>query len=333
MNSSVPPPSTSSSLKVKGRMMLHEDFTERFGSLCSSLGFDDAKILQPDSFINHHRADSQGSPVPSPADAVVLLSCRVAYNPNWGGHCGLPQRRVRYTGDRPDHCPAAFIAPFLQQYRFAQEHIHLTRTCQGDHLITMPAILAEPNGEKQGSRLHIELDKVAAPDQDGGFTPLVTAGEMVSYPLAHEFQRTLDTLNFAWRPAGSIPIGPYLGSEMFSFTDIEQSADPDSPFWPTLLPHLRRIVTHRTPHLHAAEIHLSQQFSRAVTACLAASRRAGSGNMLCLAGLDIDMSSLHGHEEHYFVPWRAYLKTSNDNQEMKCALEQDDLYVRLMQQN
>jgi hypothetical protein len=61
---------------------------------------------------------------------------------------------------------------------------------------------------------------------------------------------------FEKKTARSIPIGRYLSSDLFSFADIEQSVAQDSPFRPTLLPHLRRIVTHRTPNLRAAEIHL-----------------------------------------------------------------------------
>lgn len=55
--------------------------------------------------------------------------------------------------------------------------------------------------------------------------------------------------------------------------------------------------------------------------------------MLCLAGLDIDMAAFLGHEEHYFVPWKAYLERIGEEREEEYALEQDDLFVRLMQQD
>lgn len=117
---------------------------------------------------------------------------------------------------------------------------------------------------------------------------------------------------------------------MFSFAEILQAVDLSSPFRPTLLPHLRQIVTHRTPNIRAAEIHLHQELSRTV-ATFTADRRAVLGSMLCLAGLDIDMSAFRRHEEHYFVPWKACLETIGEDFVGKITLEQDELFARLVQ--
>jgi hypothetical protein len=334
MNRPAPALSNPSSLRVKGRMMLHEKFTERLQNFCTSLGFNQVNVCNSELKANTPGDGRRCLPTVATGDAVILLSCRVAYNPDWGGHCGLPQLRIRETnGDWAEHCPAAFIAPFLRQYRFAQEHIYLSEPEPGNHLITLPIDLLQKGDEKPGCRLRIDLGKVAEPDRDGALVPVMISGSMTSYPLAQSLRQTLDCVNFAWRPTRSIPIGSSLGSDLFSFIDIEQSAAPDSPFWPTLLPHLGTIVTDRTPHLRAAEIHLSQQFKRTVATCLAEDLRPGFGNILCLAGLDIDMTVFRGHHEHYFVPWKAYLDTTNDDQGVTGSLDQDDLFVRLMQQN
>ncbi len=186
MNTSAPAPapSTSSPLRVKGRLMLQEEFTERLQTFCTWLGFSKVKIWHSDTVAEHTRSGPIFTPTPSAGDAVILLSCRIDYNPDWG-HCGLPHLRVRENnGDRSKHCPPAFIAPFLRQYRFAQEQIFLTETEQGNHLITLPECHLKKDGEECGSRLLIDLSKVAEPDGDGAFVPVMVSGMMSSYVIA-----------------------------------------------------------------------------------------------------------------------------------------------------
>jgi hypothetical protein len=332
MHNSLPSPvqSNGSSLKVKGRLIPYEEFSVRLKNFYVSLGFGKVKIRHVGSGSELDGIAADILQKRSGGDAVIVLSCRVSYNPNWGGYCGLPQLLVQEkNGARAGQCPAAFIAPFLQQYRFAKEHIYLTATGQGNHLITLPESLLKKDAEKPGSRLIVKLDKVAEPDKDGAMIPVMVSGSMLSYALSNTLRQTLDALNFAWKPGRSIPIGEHLGSDLFSFADAPSAADRNSPFGPTLLPHLCRIVTHRTPSLRAAEIHLHQEFSRTV-ATFNADRRAGFGNMMCLAGLDIDMSAFRRHEEHYFVPWKACLDTMDEHCWEKQTLEQDELFARLV---
>lgn len=320
-----------SSLKIKGRLIPYEEFSARLKNFYVSLGFGKVKIRhvgsggEPDGIAADILQKSSG------VDAVIVLSCRVAYNPDWGGYCGLPQLLVREkNGDGAGQCPAAFISPFLQQYRFAKEHIYLTATGQGNHLITLPESLLQKDEDKPGSTLIVKLDKIAEPDKDGAIVPVMVSGSMFSYALSDNLRRNLDALNFDWKPGRSIPIGEHLGSELFSFADAPAAVDRNSPFGPTLLPYLHRIVTHRTPNLRAAEIHLRQEFSRTI-ATFTADRRAGFGNMLCLAGLDIDMSAFKRREEHYFVPWKAWLDTMGEGCGEEHTLEQDELFARLVQ--
>lgn len=320
------------SLKVKGRLMPYEEFSGRLKNFCHSLGFGKVKIRHLGSCSKPDGVTADILQKNSGGDAVIILSCRVSYNPNWGGFGGLPQLLVRdKNGDGVEQCPAAFIAPFLQQYRFAKEHIYLTATEQGQYLITVPESLLKPDEAKHGAKLIIDLDKVAEPDHDGTVVPVMISGSMFSFALSNKLRRTLEAQSYDWKTGRSIPIDQYLGSELFSFVDFEQSVDRTSPFWPTLLPHLRRIVTHRTPNLWAAETHLRQEFSRAIDTFIA-EHRASFGNMLCLAGLDIDMSPFIGHDEHFFVPWKAYLERIGEDLG-DVAFEQDDLFVQLMQQD
>lgn len=320
------------SLRIKGRMMPYDEFSVRLKNFCGSLGFNGVEIRHFDSFDDVDGLTATTFAKDSTRDAVVVLTCRVSYNPNWGSYCGMPQLLVREKyEDAVVHCPASFITPFLQQYRFAQEHIYLTETEQGQYLITIPESILKKDGENQAGRLIIDLDRVAERDPEGHFAPVLVNGSMFSFTLSHVLYKSLAALGYAWRKGRSVPIDRYLGSDLFSFVDAERAVDSRSPFRPTLLPHLRRIVTHRTPNLKAAEIHLGHEFARAVSTFMAA--HPPGSKVLCLAGLDIDMAVFAGHEEHYFVPWKACLERTSGDSEEEYALEQDDLYVRLMQQD
>jgi len=129
------------SLKVKGRLMPYEEFSARLKNFCASQGFREVKIRHLGSCSKPEGVAADILRKGSGGDAVIILSCRVSYNPTWGGYSGLPQLLVRdKNGDGAEQCPAAFIAPFLQQYRFAKEHIYLTAAEQGRHLISVPEV-------------------------------------------------------------------------------------------------------------------------------------------------------------------------------------------------
>ncbi len=318
-----------SSLKIKGRIMLHEEFSSRFQNMCTTLGFGNVKTPE---FGNFDILDSLSDTVQndSEIDAVIVLSCKVHYNPNWGGFCGHPQLLTRMKTGKDELCPSTFLAPFLQLYYFAQQQIYLSKTREGKHLITLPKAFLEKDEEGRGSKLIIFLDKVAEPDENGALVPVSTSGSRCSYNISMNLRQALDAQDYDWKAGGSRPIGRHLGADMFSFTRVEQIIDQHDPFHSTLSPFLHHLVTHRTPHLRAAEIHLRNEFSRAV-ALLTAERQAMLPNFLCLVGLDIDMAPFAGHGEKYFVPWKAYLERVDGNIYQKCSLDQDELFVRLIQ--
>ncbi len=309
--------------------MLHEEFSSRLQIMCNTLGFENVQIP---AFGNFGTLDSISDSVQncSEQDAVIVLSCKVYYNPNWGGFNGHPHLINNMKAANDEVCPAGFLAPFLQLYKFAQEQIYLTETRQGQYLISLPQKFLKSDEEKQGIKLLIALDKVAEPNENGAIVPVSISGSRFSYTLSEKLRQALDAQNYAWNPGRSIPIDRHLTADMFSFSCVEQEIDQNSPFYSTLFPYLRQLVTHRTPHLRAAEIHLRQEFSR-VIALLTAERQATLPKLLCLAGLDIDMASSLGHKEKYFVPWKAYLETADRNGSERCSLDQDDLFVRLIQ--
>ena len=309
--------------------MLHEEFSSRLQIMCNTLGFENVKVRASGKF---DTLDSISDSVQncSEQNAVIVLSCKVHYNPKWGGFNGHPNLINRMKEGKDELCPAGFLAPFLKLYKFAQEQIYLTETRQGQYLITLPQNFLKSDEERQGIKLLIALDKVAEPDENGAIVPVSTSDSRFSYTLSTKLRQALDAQNYAWNSARSIPIGRHLSADMFFFSCVEQEIDQNSPFYSTLFPYLRQLVTHQTPHLRAAEIHLRQEFSR-VIALLTAERQATFPKLLCLAGLDIDMASSVGHGEKYFVPWKAYLETVDGNGSERCSLNQDDLFVRLIQ--
>lgn len=315
-----------SSLKIKGRIMPYEHFAGRLDRLCAALGFaaaggsDGAKIRWAGGSLPE--MSGQGA---EEGEAVIVLSCRVAYNPHWGEFGGHPQLRLQAETD-DELCPATFIAPFLQQYRFARERIFLAMDRQGECFITLPARLVEKTGD-DGGRLTVALGQVAEPDPDGKIAPVKVSGSKQTYRLAGSLRRTIDRLGHVWQAERSFPIGRYLGGELFSFGDAAPAGDSQALLSSTLFAHLGEIVSHPTPNLRAAEIHLGQLFARAV-ALLRGEAGSGLDHVLCLAGLDIDMSGFVDHEEQRcFVPWQAYLAGRGEAR----LLAQDDVFVRLMQ--
>lgn len=309
--------------------MLHEKFSSRLQSMCNTFGFENVQIPEPgnfsilDSFSNTPENCSA-------RDAVIVLSCKVHYNPNWGGFGGHPQLLTPMMAGKDESSPAGFLAPFLQLYNFAKERIYLSKTRQGRHLITLSKCFLENDEQNQQTRLTIALDKVAEPDENGAITPVSVSGSRITYDLSTNLRQVLDAQNYEWNPGRNIPIGRYLGSEMFFFTGDEQAINQNNPFYSTLFPYLRQIVTHRTPHLRAAEIHLQQEFNRTI-ALLSNESHAAFPKLLFLVGLDIDMAPSAGHGKKYFVPWKAYLKRADGNSAEEYSLDQDDLFIQLKQ--
>jgi len=311
--------------------MLQEEFSSGLQSMCHSLGFERVAIPEINSLVGSN-SFADLSPVGSGRDAVIVLSCRVRYNPHWSGFCGHPQMRSRMQADNDNEsCPASFLAPYLQLYKSAQKRIYLTETSKEQRLITLPKDFLANDEAGQGSRLVIALDKVAEPDEQGAIVPVFTSESKLSFNLSAKFLQELDSQGFDWRPGRNVPIGRYLGSDMFSFTGVDQAVDRNNPFYSTLFAHLHWIVPHQTPHLRAAEIHLRQEFDRAVN-LLSVKSHDICPKVLCLAGLEIDMAPLAAeHEESYFVPWKAYMEGVDEAGSLSCSLGQDELFVRLRQ--
>ena len=185
--------------------MLHEEFSSRLQIMCNTLGFDNVKFPESGNFDTLNSISDTVRKC-SEQDAVIVLSCKVHYNPKWGGFNGYPHVNNQMEESKDELCPAGFLEPFLRLYKLAQEKIYLTKTRQGQYLITLPKDFLGNNQEGQGIKLQIALDKVARPDENGVIVPVSTSGPRFSYALSAKLRQVLDDQKFASTPGRSIPI-------------------------------------------------------------------------------------------------------------------------------
>jgi len=328
------------SCKIRGRLIPAYDFLPRLKKLCLSLGFNNPNITKSAKLLAAEGSGSNFSSGSLPGidgeiqgpDAIVVLSSKVPYEQNWGGYSGLPEQYLRenYEG-KPEETPADFILPYLRQYQFAQSHIHLSFDNAGRVLLSLPNFLASDlvgkKEESQGITLKIKIEEIAEANADGLFQPVHVSGSLLSFSVAAHFRHALDTINFPLKTGRTTPIGEYLSPELFQF--IEPSEPVRSPFAALLRPMIPWIVTHRTPHLAATLLYLQKNFTRE-REMFTATGPNDLRNLLCVAGLDIDMKGFRGRKESYFVPWQACWKRHGHCYGDIYPLLQDDLFVALM---
>lgn len=326
------------SCTIRGRLIAAYDLVPRLKKLCLSLGFHapilvkSGKLAPPGGRLGN----SLGDAVPAPQDlthqydAIIVLSTKVPYEQNWGGYSGLPgQQNLEKRHAEKEETPAGFIHPYLRQYQFAQTHIHLSCNSTGQYLITLPDYLIHDKKAHDRHFLQVEIAKIAEPDDQRQYLPVAVSGALVTYPITPRFRQAMDAKNFPWKTGRNCPIGEHLTPEYFCFTESAEPSRSQNPFSPMLLPLMPWIVAHKTPQLAATLVHLQSDFFR-TRELFAATGSDDLRNLLCVAGLDIDMKGFRGRTERYFVPWQACWKRHGYCYGNIYPLLQNDLYVALM---
>ena len=324
------------SCKVRGRTIPAYEFLPRLRTLCVSLGFQNP-IVTKASEAAADLAERLAQGFRSSPDAergeqdhIVILSAMIPYEQNWGAYTGLPGQRSREDFETvPPATPAEFIAPYVRQYRFAQEHIRLGCDSTGKPVVTMPEGLVSGMGNPAGLGLQVDVGRIAETGKKLQGDP-ASAGSLVTFTMSALFKQTLDERDFSWQPCVFSPIGDHLGPELFSFAGEPGQEDP-SPF-PEVAALLPRIVAHKNPQLAATLVHLQASFS-GVCEAFAATGADDLRNLICVAGLEIDMRGFRGRKERYFVPWQACWKRHGYCYGNIYPLLQDDLFVALMNYN
>jgi len=308
--------------------MPQKDVFPRFQTMCNSLGFGTMNLQKSCCCAG----DGATNPIQHGAtgDSVLMLSCEVHYNPNWGSLCGHPQIFTNAKAATGEDCPSVFLAPFLQTYLLAQKQISLNWTNDDQFVISIPEKFIKKPAQHQGCALNVLLDRAAKKNTAGVIEPVAVCGTRFTYEVSDDFRETLQARGFVWHQGRNTRIERNLTPDLFVFSCAEDAVDRKSPFFPTLFPCLRELVVHRTPHLRAAEIHLEQEYNKTLLR-LTTDNQAPRRNRGCIAGVVIDMSPFAGHGEKYFVPWKAYLESGDKQHPGKCSFDQDDLFVKLMQ--
>ena len=317
------------------------EFLPRLKNYCLSLGFKKPIVILPESSV---ASDTNSVDIPDPFlvgkntaypgnDSIIILSAKVPYEPSWGGYSGLPRPLIHERADhRTEGTVSNFIAPYLLEYQWAQKHIYLSCNEAGQYLITLPSDLINGEAESDGRKLKICLDKIAESDENGHFSPFRVSESLVSYQLSKHFLHLLSDNQFYWQEGRIQRIGKFLTDDLFEFREAKQVNGSNCEFVETLLPVMNRIVTNANPELRAALIQLKNELARTMDDVLSTHRQKDTGNLLCIAGLDIDVAAFKGRGKRYFVPWAAYWQHGGPQQEDTEQLEQDDLFVALMAQ-
>jgi hypothetical protein len=330
-------------------MISSREFLPRLKNYCLSLGFKKPIFLTPESSAafdllgdGHAASIFAAKNIICPEnDSVTLLATRVSYNPNWGVYGGLPRPLIHETADcRMEGTIANFIAPYLAQYQFAQNHIYLVCHATDQYLITLPLDLIHTGQENAGVKLKILLDKMVELDEQGDYSPHSVYDSLVSFRLSEQFLHFLKENNFPWSTVKKQRIGRFLTPDLFVFAGSRQAGKDGNSggnggrgtFAETLQPVINDIITNDHPQLLAAMIHLQSEFSQIVDEMQHSCAEKDSENLLCIAGLDIDLGAFGGSGERYFVPWAACLHRAGTDDALMHQLEQDDLFVALMAQ-
>ncbi len=330
------------SCKISGRLIPAYDFLPQLKNLCLSLGFNNPIISRSAKLVPHPQKSLSGiSPgsfsgpheILDQRDHIIILSTMVPYDQSWGGFSGLPgQHFGEKLGAGIGVTPSDFILPYLKRYQFAQTHMRLGCDSTGKFLVTLPESLLSSDEGDDGITLRVIVEKIAEPNMKGQLDPLVVSGSFVTFPLAVHLRESMDDKKISWQPGRFIPIGEHLTPELFHFLSPSAPDSNASPFSTMLLPMMPWIVTHRTPYLAATLIHLQTNFLREHETFVATGPN-DLRNLLCVAGLDIDMRGFRGRKEHYFVPWQACWKRHGYCYDNIYPLLQDDLFVALMNFN
>ena len=327
---------------ISGRLIPAYDFLPRLKKLCSSLGFNkpiiskSAQLVPPShKSLSDIAAGSSSAPQQTmdKCDHIIILSTMIPYEQNWGGYSGLPNQHFgEKHGAERGLTPADFIFPYLKRYQLAQTHIRLGCDSTGKFLITLPDSLLLSDAANGDITMRVSIEKIAEPNVKGQLEPLAVSGSFVTFALAAHFRQSLDDKKISWQPGVFKPIGEYLSSELFHFIPPATADPSENPFSTMLLPMMPWIVAHKTPHLAATLIHLQTNFLSEHEKFVATGPD-DLRNLLCVAGLDIDMRGFRGRTEHYFVPWQACWKRHGYCYDNIYPLLQDDLFVALMNFN
>jgi len=188
--------------KIQGLAIPYPEFVPRLYNLCLSLGFRRGYIMPSRAFcsdenqgfpiilltkhfgtfpFNHGRVggiiatDRHGPHAHHGEDSVIVQASHVGYDPKTGiyGTCERPKTEGNCSTPSCGKITHA-IAPYLEQYQFAQKRIFLSRDTDGRCLITAKDSFIDFASKPVTDGLVLRLRDIARINGDGRIVPVAT---------------------------------------------------------------------------------------------------------------------------------------------------------------
>ncbi len=337
------------SFKLEGHMLCYNRFVPKLYNWCLSLGFSPGKIMPSRAFcsdesqgfpiiliakhfgafpFNHGRVggivsvERHGPHADHGQDLLLVQASHVGYDPDTA-EFGVYRRLHAEHGHNSCACGkiGGIVKQFAGDYAYARESVRLMRH-QGRPAVLLDYLLISPR--KQG--LFLVAENLVQGAVHGLPKPVSTRSTGHVFSASDKLVARLP--DDAWPQEGSVAIGDHLEAEDFYFQREGHWEDPfQDQLEQNLLAPMPWILTSKNPLLTAACANTLAEFERTYRSLLQSPAMLGK-NLLFVAGLNIDISPVHGEDAPLtkFVPWAAFLQRADGSKEI---FEQDDLYSHL----
>jgi len=336
---------------IEARYFAYNSFVPRLYNWCQELGFEAGNIMPSRAFcsdesqgypvillakhfatfpFNHGRVggimalDRHGPHAHHGKDLMIVHASHVGYHPETHNF-GIYRRWQTEQSNCSSNCGKidGTLAWYLEQYKFAQDHILVDMRDDECHLTIDSKYLSN----SADNSLILHLDKMLEQDANGEMLPLSTTSTSSIFRASNEFYELIRH-SFATTD-GVVPIGKALLADFFIF---QINANDDLyQLEANLISAMPKIVTSNEPLLAAAQANTQAEFDRSYRS-ISQESEYQEHNLLYIAGLNIDISPKEGQlfSATKFVPWAAYVQLKTGE---RYVLEQDALFDLLNQQS
>ena len=339
---------------INGLTLRYSLFVPKLYNWCKSLGFEAGKIVPSRAFcsdesqgfpiiliakhfgafpFNHGRVggivstDRHGPHASHGKDMLIIQASHVGYDPHNKTFGHYRRLQTEHNCDSNNCGKIGHTLEWYQQhYSFAKKNILLEK--QDDRFLIHIDNQILKQDKPEGVFLNLEL--LAAPDNNGNLLPLYSRSTAKTYLMAESLKQRINSDE--WQENSIRSIGNALGAELFRFKhEIKDDSEGSNRLEKNLLPAMSWIITSPEPMLTAALINTQSEFDRTYRTIV---NEPGyqAKNLVFISGLNIDISPEPGQlfPLTKFVPWAAYVQTSDGHY---YTIEQKELFEILQNQS